>query len=146
MIIEKIKSFDGEFAFLSNFYPSPIEKDGIKYPTVEHFFQAMKTTNLEERRAIADARTPGLAKRMGRQIHPDWEDIKVDVMKQALELKFSDLELRMRLINTGNMPLVEGNFWHDNTWGDCACPKCVDIQGHNILGKLLMDLRERVPQ
>ena len=141
-----IMEFNGEFAFLSNFYPSPIEKDGIKYPTVEHFFQAMKTTYIEERKTIAAARTPGLAKRLGRQVHlrPDWEDIKVDVMKQGLELKFSDLELRMRLVNTGNMPLVEGNTWHDNTWGDCACPECANIQGHNILGKLLMDLRERV--
>lgn len=141
-----VMEFNGEFAFLSNFYPSPIEKDGIKYPTIEHFFQAMKTTDIKERKAIATARTPGLAKRLGRQVHlrPDWEDIKVDVMKQGLELKFSDLELQMRLVNTGNMPLVEGNLWHDNTWGDCACPECANIQGHNILGKLLMDLRERV--
>ena len=141
-----INTFEGEFAFLSNFYPSPIEKDGIEYPTVEHFFQAMKTTNLEERKAIAKARTPGVAKRMGRQVHlrPEWEDIKVDIMRQGLNLKFSDLELRMRLLNTGGAPLVEGNTWHDNTWGDCMCPKCIDIQGHNILGKLLMDLREQV--
>ena len=141
-----INTFEGEFAFLSNFYPSPIEKDGIEYPTVEHFFQAMKTTNLKERKAIAKARTPGVAKRMGRQVHlrPEWEDIKVDVMRQGLNLKFSDLELRMRLLNTGSAPLVEGNTWHDNTWGDCMCPRCADIQGHNILGKLLMDLREQV--
>lgn len=141
-----INVFEGEFAFLSNFYPSPIKKDGIEYPTVEHFFQAMKTTNLEERRAIAKARTPGVAKRMGRQVHlrPEWEDIKVDVMRQGLNLKFSDLNLRMRLLNTGSTPLIEGNVWHDNTWGDCTCSRCTDIQGHNILGKLLMDLRERV--
>lgn len=141
-----INVFEGEFAFLSNFYPSPIKKDGIEYPTVEHFFQAMKTTNLEERKAIARARTPGVAKRMGRQVHlrPEWEDIKVDVMRQGLNLKFSDLNLRMHLLNTGSAPLIEGNVWHDNTWGDCTCSRCTDIQGHNILGKLLMDLRERV--
>ena len=33
-----INSFDKEFAFLSNFYPSCITYEGIDYPTVEHAF------------------------------------------------------------------------------------------------------------
>lgn len=141
-----INVFDGEFAFLSNFYPSPFEEDGITYPTVEHYFQAMKTLNIEERKAIAAADTPGRAKRMGRVVNlrKDWEQVKIDVMRHALEMKFQDLGLKMRLLNTGNAPLVEGNTWHDNTYGNCNCIQCRNIIGKNILGKLLMDLRERV--
>lgn len=71
-----INSFDGEFAFLSNFYNSPISDGEITYPTVEHYFQAMKTSNIEEVMEIAAAPTPGQAKRLGRKCHlrPDWEE------------------------------------------------------------------------
>ena len=40
-----ITIFDGEYAFLSNFYPSVFEWHGVVYPTVEHFFQAAKADN-----------------------------------------------------------------------------------------------------
>ena len=49
-----IDCFDGHWAFLSNFYWNEIEFEGITYPTNEHFFQAMKTLNINERRAIAN--------------------------------------------------------------------------------------------
>ena len=80
-----IAEFEGQYAFLSNFFPSPIIYEGITYPTNEHFFQAMKTLDQEERRAIAAAGTPGKAKRMGRQVslRNDWEQVKVDVLEEA---------------------------------------------------------------
>ena len=139
MIVE----FDGDYAFLSNFYPSTIYHDGITYPTNEHFFQAMKTLDISERKAIAAAETPGLAKRMGRNVklRSDWEKIKVDVMRLGLILKFTDAELAEKLIATGDVELVEGNWWHDNTWGNCHCTACSRKGGRNLLGMLLMELR-----
>ena len=141
-----IKEFDGKFAFLSNFYPSSIHQDGITYPTVEHYFQAMKTLNIEQREAIAAAATPGIAKRMGRKVNlrPDWETIKVDVMRTGLRLKFSNCELAQKLLATCNEYLIEGNTWHDNCWGDCSCPRCASTTGRNLLGQLLMEVREEV--
>ena len=44
-VILVILEFKGEYAFLSNFYPSTFILDGKIYPTVEHYFQAQKTTN-----------------------------------------------------------------------------------------------------
>ena len=142
MIVE----FDGDYAFLSNFYPSTIYHDGITYPTNEHFFQAMKTLDIDERKAIAAAETPGLAKRMGRNVklRPDWEKIKVDVMRLGLILKFTDAELAEKLIATGDEELVEGNWWHDNTWGNCHCTECSRKGGRNLLGMLLMELRKEL--
>ncbi len=141
-----IKEFDGEFAFLSNFSHSLILHEGIVYPTVEHFFQAMKTLIPAEREAIAAAPTPGIAKRMGRKVNlrPDWETIKVDVMRTGLRLKFSDYELAQKLLATGDKYLIEGNVWHDNTWGSCNCAKCASTPGRNLLGQLLMEVREEV--
>jgi ribA/ribD-fused uncharacterized protein len=143
-----INEFDKDFAFLSNFYPSPFEEFGILFPTVEHYFQAMKAIHFDDMVMIAKTTTPGKAKYMGRHINmrSDWEEIKVDVMRHALERKFENPELRAKLLSTGETPLVEGNWWHDNTWGDCQCERCSRTLGHNLLGKLLMDLRTRIKE
>ena len=141
-----IDCFDGEFAFLSNFHPSMITVDGIDFPTVEHLFQAAKTVSLVEREKIAAALTPGQAKRLGRNVIlcDNWEEIKDDVMLNALRLKFNNVFLRSLLLNTENEELVEGNTWHDNYWGNCTCDRCKDIEGKNKLGKLLMQVREEI--
>lgn len=141
-----IDCFDGHWAFLSNFYWSEIEFEGITYPTNEHFFQAMKTLDIDERRAIANCRTPGQAKRMGRRValRPDWEDVKESVMLEGLCLKFADEQLADWLLETGNEELVEGTTWHDNEWGNCSCLKCAHIEGKNKLGRLLMIVRDMI--
>lgn len=141
-----IDHFDKEWAFLSNFYPQEIEFEGITYPTNEHFFQAMKTLDINKRKAIANALTPGLAKKMGRSVslRPDWEDIKDDIMLEGLYRKFADDELADWLLDTGDEELVEGNFWHDQTWGSCNCTKHKNIPGQNRLGKLLMKVRSEI--
>ena len=143
--MEKIDSFKGEYEFLSNFSYSPFIYKDIFYPTVEHYFQAQKSMILSERQAIAAAPTPGKAKHMGRNVklRTDWEFVKLRIMKYALNEKFSNYsDLKAKLLETGNEELVEGNWWHDNFWGDCSCPKCKNIAGKNNLGKLLMMLRD----
>lgn len=60
-----IKQFKGEHDFLSNFHHSPIDYEGIIYPTIEHAFQAAKTDNQEVRQAIAAKDSPAKAKRAG---------------------------------------------------------------------------------
>lgn len=132
-----INSFEGEYAFLSNFYEHPISNGVITFPTNEHYFQAMKTLEDDERLAIARAATPGQAKRMGRSVNlrPDWESIKMDVMETAVRIKFTDPELAAKLIATGDEELIEGNWWNDTFWGVC------NGVGENHLGKILMKVR-----
>lgn len=143
-----INCFDGKWAFLSNFYWNEIEHEGIVYPTNEHFFQAMKTLDNDERRQIANCLTPGQAKRMGRRValRSDWESVKEDVMLLGLCLKFADEQLADWLLETGDEELVEGTTWHDNEWGNCSCPECTNIEGKNKLGKLLMRVRDMVKE
>lgn len=64
-------------------------------------------------------------------------------MEDGLRLKFTDPELKSKLLATGDEELVEGNTWHDRTWGRCVCSKCGG-QGQNLLGQLLMELREEI--
>jgi ribA/ribD-fused uncharacterized protein len=146
--MNKIDKFDGEYAFLSNFYHHPIvDDDGIRYATNEHYFQAQKTLDLNQRRRIAAAATPGQSKHLGRTVdlRADWENIKTDVMLEALHKKFSDPILARMLLATGDAELVEGNYWHDNTWGSCSCERCQN-RGENRLGKLLMQVRSELKQ
>lgn len=134
-----INKFDGKFAFLSNFFPSPIiGEDGIVYPSVEHFFQAQKTHNLGQRLMIADAKTPSIAKKMGRRtkLRSDWEEVKDEIMLFAIRQKFKDPKLASLLLATKNEELVEGNYWGDTYWG-----VDVDRGGENHLGKILMRVR-----
>lgn len=136
-----INRFIDEYEFLSNFYPSPIYDDaGKEYPTVEHYFQAMKTFNLQKRELIRLAESPGKAKRIGRlvQLREDWEDRKLDIMEKALIQKFQIPQLREKLLATGKEELIESNFWNDTYWGVCKG------EGENHLGKLLMSIREKI--
>lgn len=138
---KSITSFSGEHSFLSNFYPAPVKLDGYVYPTVEHAFQAAKSFIRREREAIRLAPSPGKAKRLGRKVilRPDWEHVKIEVMKELLRQKFSDPELCAKLLATGDASLIEGNHWGDVTWG-CVLEKEKWV-GSNKLGVLLMELR-----
>jgi ribA/ribD-fused uncharacterized protein len=138
--MKKIDSFENEFAFLSNFYPSKICYEGIEYPTVEHAFQAAKTFDFEQRVAIAAAPTPGKAKRMGRRVslRQDWEEVKDSIMEELVRRKFKDKHLALLLWSTGEKELIEGNWWNDTYWGVC------NGVGRNQLGKTLMKIREEI--
>lgn len=136
----KIESFSGDHRFLSNFYPSVIEYEGITCPSVEHAYQAAKTFDMNARKMIASVSSPGIAKKMGQVliIRDDWESVKVMVMHELLIKKFSDPELRSKLMATGTSDLVEGNTWGDTFWGVCRGT------GKNKLGTLLMAIRNEL--
>ncbi len=141
----EISTFREEYSFLSNFYFSPFFYKEKEWPTVEHIFQASKAMDKKDREKIRLAFSPGQAKRLGRKVdlRPNWEKIKYRTMLGAVRLKFGqNKKLRNKLKATGKTPLVEGNTWHDNVWGNCSCPKCEDIMGNNLLGKILMQIRD----
>jgi N-glycosidase YbiA len=135
-----IDSFQGEYRFLSNFWPAVVRFDGMTYPTVEHAYQAAKTMDMKERLRISELATPGLAKKAGKKVkmRSDWGDeVKIIFMRLFLTLKFQDPKLRKKLLQTGTEKLVEGNTWGDTFWGVC------DGKGKNHLGKLLMEVRKQ---
>lgn len=139
---EVIDRFEGKYRFLSNFYQHKFTSlTGERWQSGEHAFQAAKLTPGLSRRLylqIKQAASPGQAKRLGRQVplRPDWEEIKVNIMRNILRAKFRDPELREMLLATGDAALVEGNYWYDTFWGVC------NGRGQNWLGRLLMEVRE----
>ena len=130
-----IDSFSGEYDFLSNFYMIPLVYEGITYTNSEAAFQAAKIFY------------PGDKGRRAITLRSDWESVKDGIMLDILRAKFKqNPHLRRLLIETGDAVLVEGNTWHDCYWGDCHCPKCQSKPGKNMLGKLLMKVRNELKQ
>ena len=142
-----IDDFDAAYWFLSNFTFSPFVLGGKSYDTVEHYFQSMKTIDLTVRESIRKSGHPRFAKKFGRQapLRSNWEEIKYSVMYNAVKAKFEqNLELAKLLKETAPAYLIEGNTWHDSIWGNCKCSKCKDIIGQNLLGKILMRIRDEI--
>lgn len=146
MTIE-IKGFKGKFAFLSNFQGPGFTYQNVWYPTNEHFYQAMKTHDVDMRKKIALAPTAGEAKKLGQQVdlRDNWEKIKFAAMYHGLTLKFStqadgNNAARKQLIDTDIDYLEETNVWNDQVWGVC------NGVGENHLGQLLMTLRTVLQQ
>ncbi len=151
-----INKFEGRFRFLSNFYPCKIEHKGIKYPSVEHYYVAMKVTEMQLidgvyytaadfRELISRIPNPADVKKVGQRIkvRKDWDEKKLDFMTWAVKEKFKDETLAEMLLSTGEQDLIEGNWWHDKFWGICTCPKCNNT-GDNNLGNILMRIRDEI--
>ena len=135
-----ILKFSGKYRWLSNFWYVNIYIQGTMYLSVEHAYQVAKTDDQIMRQKILQATTAGEAKRLGLKckLRPAWEEMKVDVMKELLVEKFKDTDLRMRLLDTEDLELIEGNDWGDVFWGVCGGT------GKNMLGKLLMEIRREI--
>ncbi len=66
----------------------------------------------------------------------DWDDVKVDVMRDILRAKAAQHEyVHRKLLATGDRELVE-NSWRDDYWGWGP-----NRDGNNMLGKLWMEVR-----
>jgi len=141
-----IKFFKNDYEKFSNFYPVSIYYGGRNYPSVEHAYVAAKSKDEIFRKMISEipADQAGLAKAKGRKIklRPNWDLIKYSVMKRFLMQKYSYHQFKELLLSTNTTYIEEGNYWHDNYWGNCYCKKCKNIKGLNNLGKLLMVVRK----
>lgn len=137
---DDITEFSGEYRFLSNFWPAPVMLDGVVYPTVEHAYQAAKSTDYTVRNTILKCWNATQAKAYGRRvkIRDDWESVKLDIMADLVWLKFQEPTLRRQLVDTAGHYLIEGNTWGDTFWGVCRGV------GQNHLGRILMNVREHL--
>lgn len=132
-----------EWGWLSNLYPCHFSLDGLKWKSVEHYYQAQKHVGTAAFEAIRNAKDGFAALKAGgnRNLMPrgDWEQIKVTVMKKAVQAKFTEVAtLCKKLQATGDVPLyhqsISDGFWGCNLAGE----------GDNRLGKLIMEVRAQL--
>ena len=136
-------STNDEFGEFSNFALFPITLKGVIWPTTEHYFQAQKFAGAPHEEAIRLAPSPSQAAKMGRQrsrpLRKDWEQVKDDIMRQAVLAKFQQHpSLQSLLLSTGNADIVE-HTKNDAYWGDAG-----DGSGLNMLGRILMEIRDKL--
>ena len=133
-----IKGFFGDYRWLSNFHECKVAFEGDEYPSSENAYQAAKF--LWADRAEFKFCSPKEAKDLGKNQKPaGWFNRNIDIMESILYDKFCyNRELKQKLLDTGNKYLEETNWWGDKFWGVC------DGVGENMLGKLLMKVRDRL--
>lgn len=139
-----------QFGGLSNMASGfPLRVNGVAIRTSEALYQACRFPHRPELQAkIIEQASPMTAKMVGKPFRddsrPDWDRVRTKIMRWCLRLKlaqnypaFSEL-----LLSTGDQPIVEQSR-KDDFWG--AKPVDGDgLIGCNILGRLLMELRETV--
>lgn len=140
-----VTEFKGEYFFLSNYYLIPILYNDLYYPSVEHAYMSAKCDDPSWKGYCGNSNiTPADVKRESKYVKlvDNWDVIKFKVMKDCLRNKFEVPSLRLKLIQTGNQNLQEGNYWGDQIWG-------IDLNvnpnfGENMLGRLLMEIRNNI--
>lgn len=123
--------------------------NGLRILTLEALYQACRFPHRPEVQAlIIEQKSPMTAKMKSKPYRhdsrPDWDQVRVKIMRWCLRVKlaqnwhaFSEL-----LLETGERPIVEES-WKDAFWGAKATDDGT-LVGMNVLGRLLMELREAV--
>jgi ribA/ribD-fused uncharacterized protein len=127
----------------SNFASYPIDIEGERWATTEHYYQAQKFMDPALQAEIRNAEHAAKAKRLANKhkaaIRPDWDAVKDDVMYRCVRQKFAQhASMRELLLSTGDEDIVE-NAPNDYYWGVGR-----DGTGRNMLGCILMRLRNEL--
>lgn len=150
---QQVFFYEQDFYVLSNFSAFNLMWSGIEFPTSEHAYHWCKFSEpllpadgeqLRDWRALMDAirfapsahEAFKMAERHKDKRRPDWDTVKVDVMRSILRAKVEQHEyVRRKLLATGDRELVEDS-WRDDFWGWGP-----NRDGQNMLGKLWMEIR-----
>lgn len=138
------------FGGLSNMAPGfPLRAGGAVIRTSEALYQACRFPHRPELQVkIIEQTSPMTAKMVGKPYRddsrPDWDRVRTKIMRWCLRVKLAQnySAFAELLLSTGDLPIVEQSR-KDDFWG--AKPIDGDgLVGCNILGRLLMELRQQV--
>ena len=127
--------------YMSNYWKSKFFLDNNWWATTEHYYQAMKTLDVNEQEQVRNAAKANDARLLGQKVtlRADFDQVKDQLMKTCLVAKFNQHpDLKKQLLDTGDAELIEDSKV-DAYWGIGA-----DGNGQNKLGKLLMDIRSEL--
>lgn len=128
---------------LSSYSRHGFDLDGFHWPSVEHYFQGMKSEDATFRARVAAAANPREARRLGRsrrvKLRKDWKQVRRVIMTRAVYTKCkAHPEIAKALLATGENRIVAlGSY--DYFW---ACGR--DGRGYNTYGVVLMDVRNKL--
>jgi len=136
-------SMDDPSELMSRNSPYSFHLDDQLWPTIEHYYQAMKYTGDDNRNLVRCAPTAEKAKLLGnakfRKKRKDLKQVKTVLMTRAVYTQAKTYSIIAdRIINTGEAKLVE-NSQYDYYWG---CGR--DHRGDNNYGQVLMNVRAKL--
>lgn len=142
-----------DFGGLSNMASGfPLQVNGVRILTTEALYQACRFPLLPEvQREIIGQYSPMTAKMKSkphrRHTRSDWEDVRFKIMRWCLRVKLAQnySEFGRLLLATRDRPIVEQSR-NDDYWGAKISEDDETLIGRNVLGRLLMELRERLKQ
>lgn len=140
----------------SQWWQSPFEVKGIRYPTAEHWMMAKKAELFDSEmiNEILAAKSPSQAKKLGRMVKrfdaKIWDEHKFEFVVEGNFHKFNQNEaLKTFLAGTGDKVLVEASPV-DKIWGigmavDHPHAENPSLwKGENLLGFALMKVRDEL--
>jgi len=147
IIVHKTKeSFGGLSNMASGF---PLNINGVRVLTSEALYQACRFPHLPDlQRTIIQQTSPMTAKMKSKPFRdrsrPDWDTVKYRIMRWCLRTKLAQNydSFGRLLLATEDKQIVEMSL-KDDYWGAKLQAPTYDILiGENVLGRLLMELRE----
>lgn len=150
-----IRKVDEEWGIFCNFAHTEIVVDGVVFKTAEHLFQLMKFKDSEIIRRIASGITRAgkqcfQIKKTVKSYEPeyrreDWGSMLIDAMKFSLQQKYEQCPaFRQKLEESKGRFIVEDQTSFPKKTADAWGAKSngVSFVGPNLLGRLLMELRD----
>ena len=140
----------------SQWFMAEMEENGLVFNCCEQYMMYRKALLFGDSLTAAKilgSCDPAEQKRLGRTVrnfdNRIWDQHKKEIVFRGNMLKFSqNEELKQYLLSTGNRTLVEANK-HDRIWGigmysDDRQLLRTELWGKNLLGKILMEVREEL--
>ena len=141
-----------EWGVLGNFAPTPIVVGGVPFDCTEKLFQVMKFTDLESRKIIYAQNGQPIKMKAKHQekvglVREAWGRIFIDAMKFCLMQKYTQSEtFRKELERSKGLFIVEQQANLRRPAGAYSAKLSEDgtiWAGPNIMGRLLMELRDK---
>lgn len=143
---------DASRGIFSNFGRTPLVVDGVSFDCSEKLFQVMKFADMASRKAVFKAKGQTMKMKAKHQekvgtVRPDWGKIIVDAMKFCLMQKYTQSEaFRTELERSRGLFIVEDQTTfpkkNPDTWGVKQSGDGKEYIGPNLMGRLLMELRD----
>jgi ribA/ribD-fused uncharacterized protein len=143
---------DAPWGIFSNFGRTPLVVDGVSFDCSEKLFQVMKFADMASRKSVFKAKGQTMKMKAKHQekvgtVRPDWGEIIVDAMKFCLMQKYTQCEaFRTELERSRGLFIVEDQTTfpkkNPDTWGVKQSGDGKEYIGPNLMGRLLMELRD----
>jgi ribA/ribD-fused uncharacterized protein len=149
VVVHETKKGFGGLSNMASGYPLLI--NGVEILTSEALYQACRFPHHPELQQEIIAQWSPMAakmksKRYRQDSRPDWDEVRFQVMRWCLRVKLAQnyAEFSQLLLATRDRPIVEESR-KDDYWGAKFTDKAGStLIGQNVLGRLLMELRERL--